>query len=304
MEIIISLIYFFAIVLLMLSVGRGQSAKVDAYEKIMVDVPSRQGHGLKKRKRILGNRQRFLKTRVALKQANIPLHAEEYFLVKWLFTGLISVSIYMITGDFVIASVAFAMLLIGPRLIIKSRISKEVKKFDDQLNDGIVLISNSLKAGYSFLQALAVVAEESTDPLSRVIRALLKELSLGMSMEDGLENMVSRMPSEDLKLVVNAILIQKDIGGNLSEILENIGETIRERQKIKNEVKTLTAQGKLSGGIVMALPIFLGMVIFMFNREYMMILFNLLLGRLLLGFALVSQLLGWLMIRKIIRVDF
>ena len=102
---------------------------------------------------------------------------------------------------------------------------------------------------------------------------------------------------------MNAILIQKDIGGNLSEILDNISETIRERQKIKNELKTLTAQGKLSGLILMLIPVFLGMTIYLFNREYMLLLFTTSIGLSMVGGAVVSEFFGLLMIRKIVNID-
>ena len=111
------------------------------------------------------------------------------------------------------------------------------------------------------------------------------------------------MESKDLLLIVNAILIQKDIGGNLSEILDNIAETIRERQKIQNELKTLTAQGKLSGFIVMLLPFFIGITIYLLNRDYMILLFTTPLGIGMIIVALVNQILGLIMIKKIINID-
>jgi tight adherence protein B len=111
------------------------------------------------------------------------------------------------------------------------------------------------------------------------------------------------MESEDLRLIMNAILIQKDIGGNLSEILDNIGETIRERQKIQGELKTLTAQGRLSGIIVMLIPLFLGVTIYLFNKEYMMLLFTTPMGIAMISFSGMNQVFGVLMIKKIINID-
>ena len=115
--------------------------------------------------------------------------------------------------------------------------------------------------------------------------------------------MLLRMESDDLKLIVNSILIQKDIGGNLSEILDNIGETIRERQKIQDELKTLTAQGKLSGMIVILIPIFLALAFYVVNKEYMLLLFNTTLGLVMVSVSIVNQLLGLIMIKKIINID-
>jgi tight adherence protein B len=121
--------------------------------------------------------------------------------------------------------------------------------------------------------------------------------------EVALKNLADRMESDDLKLVINAILIQKDIGGNLSEILDNISETIRERQKIKNELRTLTAQGKLSGIIITLLPIFLGIVIYLFNKEYVLLLFTTAIGLGMVGAAVISEIFGLILIKKIINIE-
>jgi len=237
-------------------------------------------------------------------QADFSMTYEEYLVVK--FMGLISIGffVFAITKNFVLFTMALVAVYVVPNLVVKAKISKRVKAFDMQLNEGLVMISNALKAGYSFLQSLAVAAEETQPPFSTEFKILLKELSLGIPLEDGLNNLYDRISSEDLQLIINAILIQKDVGGNLSEIIENIAETIRERQRIKNEVKTLTAQGKLSGLIIMIMPSFLGVVIYLFDNSYIEMLFVTLPGRLMLGTAFFSQLLGWLFIRKIINIEY
>lgn len=239
-----------------------------------------------------------------IKQADIPLTYEEIFVVKLMGATSLSFLMLALSRNAVLSLLVFGFIWILPKITISNRIKKRVKAFDDQLNEGLVMISNALKAGYSFLQALAVAADETQDPFSKEFKGLLKELSLGIPLEDGLSNLMDRMPSEDLKLIVNAILIQKDVGGNLSEILENIGETIRERQRIKNEINTLTAQGRLSGIIIMAMPVVLGVMIYVFSPDYIMELFNTLIGRILLVVAFVSQILGWIFIRKIVNIDF
>ena len=134
-------------------------------------------------------------------------------------------------------------------------------------------------------------------------RILLKEMSLGISIQSALNNMLTRIDSDDLKLVINAILIQKDIGGNLSEILDNISITIRERQKIQNELKTLTAQGRLSGIIIVLMPVFLGVIIYLFNKEYMLLLFTTNVGIGLIVTAVFSQMMGIILINKIVKVE-
>ncbi|MCA0386760.1 MAG: type II secretion system F family protein [Firmicutes bacterium] len=250
------------------------------------------------------NEKRRKRNAMLFRQADMPVTYEELFVMKLMAAFSIGFLLFALTRNGFIVLLVVVGIWMLPNLILKSRKKNKIKAFDEQLNEGLVMISNALKAGYSFLQALAVAADETQDPFSKEFKTLLKELSLGMPMEDGLSNLMDRVPSEDLKLIVNAILIQKDIGGNLSEILENIADTIRERQRIKNEINTLTAQGKLSGMIIMAMPFFLGAVIYLFDNDYILTLFTTLIGRALLVTALISQVLGWLFIRKIVNIEF
>ncbi len=191
----------------------------------------------------------------------------------------------------------------SPKFLIKRRIKKRLEDFDLQLNGALALISNALKAGHSFMQAVSIAARETQGTFSDEFKILLKELNFGIPIEVGFENLLKRVGSSDMKLVVNAILIQKDIGGNLSEILENIASTIRHRQTSQNEMKTLTAQGKMSGMIVMLLPVFLGGVIYLMNPEYMMVLFTTKIGLGIVAVAVVNELIGIVLIRKIISIE-
>jgi len=250
------------------------------------------------------NTSRQKKNAMIIKQADMPITFEELFVIKVMAASSLGVLTAALTRNPFAIIMVVLFIWVLPIFIINSRKKKKIKAFDEQLNEGLIMISNALKAGYSFLQALAVAAEETQNPFSKEFKGLMKELSLGIPIEDGLNNLVERVPSEDLKLIINAILIQKDVGGNLSEILENIAETIRERQRIKNEVNTLTAQGKLSGMIIMAMPFFLAIIIYLFNNEYILTLFTTLIGRVLLVFALISQAIGWVFIQKIIKIEY
>lgn len=243
------------------------------------------------------------KIEAELIKADLPITAEELLVIKVLFSSAFAFLTFAVFKDFFILFIVFILIWNIPRFLISNRKKERLKLFESQLNEGITIISNSLKAGYSFLQSIAVVSEETSDPFSKEFKKLLKEMSLGIPEEDALKNLLERVESEDLRLVMNAILIQKDIGGNLSEILDNISETIRERQKIKNELKTLTAQGRLSGMILMLIPVFLGMVIYLFNKKYMMLLFTTSTGLTMIIGAVISEAFGFLMIRKIINID-
>lgn len=235
-------------------------------------------------------------------RADLPITVSEMFVIRVISSVVLGALSFIFSQTLIIAIVAFIATWCVPNFIIASKKKERVKNFDNQLNDGLTIISNSLKAGYSFLQAVAVVTEEMPDPFSKEFKKLLKEMSLGLSEEESFKNLTNRMESEDLKLIINAIVIQKDVGGNLSEILDNISETIRDRQKIKNELRTLTAQGKLSGGIVAALPIFLGLVIFLLNREYVTMLFTTSIGLFMVVASIISEVLGFWMIRKIVDI--
>lgn len=249
------------------------------------------------------NEKSVKKIEIELIRADMPITVEELLVIKILLVLAFGFLTFAVTKNIIFILIICVATWNLPKFIIASRKKKRIKLFDNQLNEGIMIISNSLKAGYSFMQAIAAVTEETKDPFSKEFKKMLKEMSLGISEEESLRNLINRVPSGDLKLIVNAILIQKDIGGNLSEILDNIAETIRERQKIKNELKTLTAQGKLSGIIVMLIPIVLGFTIYSFNKEYVLLLFNNPLGLIMVFVAVFNQFLGLIMIRKIINID-
>ncbi|KRQ86261.1 Bacterial type II secretion system protein F domain protein [Caloramator mitchellensis] len=249
------------------------------------------------------NKKNIRKTELELIRADVPLTFEELLVIKLLSTFVIVFLIYSITRDLLLSSFTMVIVWNIPSLIILKRKNDRFKMFDSQLTEAIVIISNSLKAGYSFLQALSVVSEQIKEPLGKEFKRLLKEMSLGMPEEEAFRSLQQRVVSEDLNLLINALLIQKDIGGNLSEILDNISETIRERQKIKNELKTLTAQGKLSGLIIGLMPVFLGLVIYAFNKEYIMLLFTTRIGIFMIIASIISEFIGLLFIRKIINIE-
>lgn len=249
------------------------------------------------------NKKKVKTLEALLIKADVPITIEELLVIKILCSAALGFLLYAITKGIIFTTITFITVWNIPRFIIIKKKKDRIKSFDNQLSEGITIISNSLKAGYSFLQAIAVVSEETKDPFSKEFKKLLKELSLGISEEEALKNLLFRLESEDLRLILNAILIQKDIGGNLSEILDNISETIRERQKIKDELKTLTAQGKLSGLIVMLIPIFLGATIYLFNKDYMMLLFTTPIGLGMIVASIISQIFGFLIIRNIISIE-
>jgi len=235
--------------------------------------------------------------------ANLVITAEELFIYRLLFSIVLGFLVQVLKQDYLITAGVVIFIWNIPKFFINRRIKSRLNDFNEQLNGGLILIANALKAGHSFMQAVSIAARETQGVFSDELKILLKELNFGIPMDVGFANLLSRVESADMKLVVNAIMIQKDIGGNLAEILENISETIRERQKILNEMKTLTAQGKMSGMIVMSIPFFLAGMIYLINREYIMLLFETQIGMMILAGALVNEFIGVMFIRKIIKID-
>ncbi|OGO81786.1 MAG: hypothetical protein A2Y18_00225 [Clostridiales bacterium GWD2_32_19] len=181
--------------------------------------------------------------------------------------------------------------------------TRHYKKFNDQLGDAILIISNSLKVGHSFTQALDTLVMEMPAPLSTEFGQVIREVRLGKTLEKSLENLLERIPSKDLELMLTAILMQRETGGNLAEVLDIISETIRERLKLSREIKTLTAQGRLSAIIVLVLPIAIGGVMFVMSPDYIMELFTNKIGILMVVSGIFSELIGMVFINKIIKID-
>jgi tight adherence protein B len=169
-----------------------------------------------------------------------------------------------------------ATALVGyaiPFFYLSIKAKQRRKKFVEQLGDTISLMANSLRAGYSLLQTMDMVARETADPMATEFRRVVREIGLGVSNQEAMENLLRRVPSDDLDLLVTAINIQHEVGGNLAQILTTIGHTIRERVRIKGEIGVLTAQVQISGYIITVMPIALAILIFLMNPDYMLALF-------------------------------
>lgn len=180
---------------------------------------------------------------------------------------------------------------------------KRMEKFDQQLLDGLVLIANSLRAGASFGQALEILAREAKPPLAEEFAKVSQETKLGKPMGEALEQMAGALQSEDLKLVVLVVNTARETGGNLSEVLLTVAETMRERRKIQGKIKALTAQGKLSGFIVGGMPFFLIAILYFMAPEMVEPLFTTNLGILMLVAVVILVALGGILIKKIVTID-
>ncbi|MBB3113828.1 tight adherence protein B [Paenibacillus phyllosphaerae] len=238
-----------------------------------------------------------------LSLAGLPIKPEEYVIFQWMSTALGAGLVYLLTGQPFMLTVGAVAGFLAPRWYVARRRRKRIAAFNDGLLDMLTTVIGSLRAGFSFVQALKTVVEESDGPMREEADIVLKEMQYGASVEDALGNWRERMPSEDLDLMIQAILIQRQIGGNLAVILETIVQTIRDRGRIQRQVTTLTAQGRLSGMVIGLLPFVLGVLIYMIEPDYIGTLFRHPIGIGLMIGGFVSGTVGFVLIRKMTMIE-
>lgn len=238
-----------------------------------------------------------------LKSAGVKLNPEEYIMLKWFYTAIGAGLFYFISGSVFFLIPGGILGYVMPNVWLKRRIRTRIQRFNEGLPDMITTIVGSLRSGYSFSQALKTVAEECESPIKEEVTLMLKEMNYGITMEDALYNLSTRMPSNDLEMMIQTVLIQRQVGGNLASVLEIIVKTIRDRNKIQRQVQTLTAQGRLSGRVIGALPIVLGTVIYLINPDYINTLFTNPLGIIIMSVGAVSGITGFILINKLTKIE-
>ena len=210
-----------------------------------------------------------------LAQADLKLKPGEYIGLMVGLGVLLAIMLYAVSGKSIIFGLAGAVLgAMLPSFYVKNQQRRRLIKFNDQLGDMLNLMVNSLRAGYSTLQAMEAVAKEMPSPISDEFHRVVQEVQLGVTMQTALDNLLRRIPSDDLDLVVTAMNVQREVGGNLAEILDTISHTIRERVRLKGEIRVLTAQQSYTGKLLAILPVGLFLVLYFINRSYVMILFD------------------------------
>ena len=233
--------------------------------------------------------------------------------VKTTVSGLLVISAGLAVVGFFIGAMMSVVLLVRvvvaivfaaiPTVMIKVKRQRRFNKFEEQFPEGLDLMSRALKAGHAFSTGLKMVADEMEDPVGPEFRKTFDEQNFGLPLKDSLANLIERIPLLDVRFFATAVLIQRDTGGNLAEILENLASVVRERFKILRQVRVYTAHGRFTGWVLLALPGALAVALAFINPDHMNLLFRERIGQTLLGIAAVMQFIGYMWIRVIIKIE-
>ncbi len=250
----------------------------------------------------LGRLQQGRRIEILMQQADWPIRGTEFEAILLLWGGLVGLITFLVTlkGAMFFAG-ALAGILMGLALL-GLRIRRRRKKFTNQLGDMLTMVANALRAGFSFMQAFELIAREMDAPMGREVQLVVNEVNLGNTLESALDNMQRRVASPDFELVVTAVLIQRQVGGDLASILDTISETIAERVRMRREVMALTAQGRASAMVVGLVPIALAGALSIFNPNYLKPLIETDMGHMFIIAAVVLELIGVLIIRRIVDI--
>lgn len=203
-----------------------------------------------------------------LARADLKIKVAEYYAIIAIATIVGGGMAYLLQPSSVSFLIGAIAGFFAPRFYVKQQQTVRIRKFDDQLGDMLNLMVNGLRAGYSTMQAMEAVSRELPAPISDEFRRVVQEIQIGIPMESALENLLRRIPSEDLDFVITAINVQREVGGNLSEILDTISFTIRERVRIKGEIRVMTANVRASGTILSLIPVGLALALWFISPEY------------------------------------
>lgn len=241
--------------------------------------------------------------RLLLEQANLQWSAGTFLALTAGMALSLGASIFVLTGTGLYALVAAAVGSMGPYMYVRRCKRQRIEAFEEAFPEAIDLLARSIRAGHAFNTGMKVVAEEAQEPVRTEFRTVFEEQKFGLPLEESLLGLADRIDLVDIRIFVTAILVQRDVGGNLAEILDKISYTIRERFMIQRQIRVYTAQGRMTGYLLAVLPLIMGFLIYMLNAEYMSILFEEPVGRLLIAGALVLQVIGFFIIRRIVDIE-
>lgn len=237
-----------------------------------------------------------------MQQAGIPLQGSEFLLLLLLLFAIVLIVGWILTGSAWNGVVIGAGVCVAAWFYVLHRIKSRHDAFVHQLGDCLSLVANALRAGFSFLQTMELVSREMQPPMNTEFGRVVRETSLGVPMEQALRRMEGRVNSPDFSLIVTAVIIQQQVGGNLAEIIDTINETIRERVRLRREIGTLTAQGRATGVVLALIPPILGFILYTISPDYMQPLLTTTYGHIAIGVGFVMEVIGFLVIRKIMDI--
>jgi len=237
-----------------------------------------------------------------IRQAGLNKRVGEVLLYMPLLASAAFLLVTLLIGKMLFAVVAAVIAGLFPLMMVMRLRRKRMGLFAEQLPDALDLIRAALQAGHGFLSALQVVAEEFPDPIAAELTEVAEEIRLGLTVREALQHLVERMEDPNLPILATGVVITQEVGGNLAEVLDNISYTIRERFKLLREVRVLTAQGRLSGMVLTALPFLVATCLILFNPEYFKPMIETRAGIYMMGYGILSILLGHFVIQRIVRI--
>jgi tight adherence protein B len=239
----------------------------------------------------------------ALERANLPLRAPEAMLFYGAGAVVVSILSLLLTRNVLIFLVVAAIAALLPPAAINFMANKRRRQFEALLPDTLQLLAGTMRAGYSLMQGVEAVSQEVDEPMGRELRRVVTESRLGRPLEESLDAVAERMDSKDFAWAVMAIRIQREVGGNLSELLMTVAETMTMRERLRREVNTLTAEGRISCYVLGVLPFALGLAMQVINPDYMTVMFEETIGRVMLGGGFLMMIGGFFWMQSIVKID-
>ena len=238
-----------------------------------------------------------------MQKAGIPLLGTEFLILLGISAVLSAVIVFAVTKKLFAGVLVAVVVVVAEWVYVLLKISRREAAFTNQLGDCLMMVANAMRAGFSFLQAMDLVAKEMEPPISAEFKHVMRDINLGASVERALDDMDKRVSSPDFSLVVTAVLIQQQVGGDLAHILDTISDTIQDRIRMRREIHTLTSHGRMSGYVLGVLPFALGAFISVVNPGYIEPLFTERLGQIAIGIAVVMVLIGFIVIQRIVDIE-
>lgn len=243
---------------------------------------------------------------LSLERAGVPLRVGEYYLIRYAAALVFLFVPFLFSRGVFTFIMAAGMAVLGyslPAIWLGAKKGARAKRLEGQLVEMLGMVANSLKSGYGLMQSFEFAAKQLDPPLATELMRMLRDANLGMSGEDALEAMGERIGSVDFEMVMTAINIQRTVGGNLAEILESVAYTMRDRERIRGEIATLTSQQRMTGFVIGSMPVFMALLFLLINPDYMGLLFTTTAGQLMIVAAVALEFVGAMTIKKILAIE-